>query len=76
MPQLNHRCIITSGILANECAGLLRDFFRAKREEAGVMKLTTTEREGMREVEQSEFGPQGETSWSERVKGNTEGRPI
>jgi hypothetical protein len=41
MPQLNHRCIITSGILANECAGLLRDFFRAKREEAGVMKLTT-----------------------------------
>jgi hypothetical protein len=43
------------------------------------MKLTTTEREGMREVEQPEVGPQGETSWSERVKGNTENteeRPI
>jgi tRNA(adenine34) deaminase len=45
MPQLNHRCIITSGILADECAGLLRDFFRAKREEAGVMKLTTDDTE-------------------------------
>jgi tRNA(adenine34) deaminase len=41
MPQLNHRCVITSGILADECAGLLRDFFRARREEAGAMKLIT-----------------------------------
>src|SRR5436305_6668332 len=28
---LNHRCQITSGVLENECASLLRDFFRKKR---------------------------------------------
>ena len=31
MPQLNHRCVITSGILQEECAGILRDFFRSRR---------------------------------------------
>lgn len=31
MPTLNHRCDITSGILANECAGILQDFFKRKR---------------------------------------------
>lgn len=31
MPTLNHRCDINSGILANECAGLLQDFFKRKR---------------------------------------------
>jgi hypothetical protein len=41
MPQLNHRSVITSGILADECAVLLRDFFRAKREAAEVVKWTT-----------------------------------
>jgi tRNA(adenine34) deaminase len=29
--RLNHRVEIVSGILADECAGLLRDFFRAQR---------------------------------------------
>src|SRR3954468_3549274 len=28
---LNHHCQITSGILENECASLLQDFFRKKR---------------------------------------------
>ena len=28
---LNHHCQITSGVLQNECAGLLHDFFRKKR---------------------------------------------
>src|SRR5947207_1929521 len=28
---LNHHCQITSGVLENECASLLRDFFRKKR---------------------------------------------
>ena len=28
---LNHRCQITSGVLLDECAGLLQDFFREKR---------------------------------------------
>ncbi len=30
-PQLNHRCQITSGVRAEECAGLLQEFFRARR---------------------------------------------
>jgi len=28
---LNHRCQITGNVLQNECAGILRDFFRDKR---------------------------------------------
>src|SRR6266487_2462970 len=28
---LNHRCQITSGVLASECASILQDFFRKKR---------------------------------------------
>jgi tRNA(adenine34) deaminase len=31
MPELNHRCLTTSGILADECAAILKDFFRARR---------------------------------------------
>src|SRR6184192_1491354 len=31
MPSLNHRCEITSGVLMQECAGLLQSFFRARR---------------------------------------------
>ena len=30
-PRLNHRCEIISGILADECADLLSQFFKAKR---------------------------------------------
>jgi tRNA(adenine34) deaminase len=30
-PQVNHRVDVTSGVLAEEAAGLLRDFFAAKR---------------------------------------------
>src|SRR6266478_10087036 len=30
-PALNHHCEITSGILQNECAAILQDFFRKKR---------------------------------------------
>ena len=32
MPELNHRCLTTSGILAEECGAMLKDFFRARRE--------------------------------------------
>ena len=28
---LNHRCLITSGVLQSECASILQDFFRIKR---------------------------------------------
>lgn len=31
MPSLNHRCEITSGVLREECAGLLLTFFQARR---------------------------------------------
>ena len=31
MPALNHRCQITSGVLQDECAGILREFFRKQR---------------------------------------------
>ena len=30
-PALNHRCEITSGVLKDECATILQDFFRQKR---------------------------------------------
>ena len=33
MPGLNHRCDIASGVLQDECAAILRDFFRKRREE-------------------------------------------
>jgi tRNA(adenine34) deaminase len=31
MPSLNHRCDITAGVLENECAAVLKDFFRERR---------------------------------------------
>lgn len=30
-PQLNHRCEVVGGVLAEECGQLLRQFFRARR---------------------------------------------
>ncbi|MCW8983670.1 MAG: tRNA adenosine(34) deaminase TadA [Gammaproteobacteria bacterium] len=30
-PELNHRCEITAGVLADECGDLLRNFFRERR---------------------------------------------
>jgi tRNA(adenine34) deaminase len=32
-PASNHRCEITSGVLQQECAAILQDFFRKRREE-------------------------------------------
>jgi tRNA(adenine34) deaminase len=32
MPQLNHRCQITPGVLQNECAAILQHFFRQQRQ--------------------------------------------
>jgi len=31
MPQLNHRCEITPGVMRDDCASILRSFFAAKR---------------------------------------------
>ena len=30
-PRLNHRCEVAGGVLADECAALLREFFAARR---------------------------------------------
>jgi tRNA(adenine34) deaminase len=32
--SLNHRCRVTRGVLQDECAAILQDFFRKKRDEA------------------------------------------
>jgi tRNA(adenine34) deaminase len=34
-PRLNHRCIVVSGVLADECADRLSRFFAARREKTG-----------------------------------------
>lgn len=31
-PRLNHRLTVTAGVLAEQCGGILRDFFRSRRE--------------------------------------------
>ena len=33
MPTFNHRCEITSGVLQKECAAILQDFFRKRRDQ-------------------------------------------
>ena len=33
MPTLNHRCDMASGVLQNECAAILQNFFRKRRDE-------------------------------------------
>jgi tRNA(adenine34) deaminase len=38
MPGLNHRCEITPGVLQNECAAILQDFFRKRREQTDRVK--------------------------------------
>src|SRR5918996_5722388 len=35
-PSLNHQCEITAGVLRNECAAILQDFFRKRRGEQGA----------------------------------------
>src|SRR5205823_6447839 len=35
-PALNHHCEIVSGVLQNECAAILQDFFRKRRDEQNV----------------------------------------
>jgi len=35
-PGLNHHCEITSGVLQNECAAILQNFFRKRRDEQHV----------------------------------------
>jgi tRNA(adenine34) deaminase len=39
IPGFNHRCDIVSGVLQNECAAILRDFFRKRRDEQDPSSL-------------------------------------
>jgi tRNA(adenine34) deaminase len=39
MPVLNHRCDLTSGVLQDECAAILQNFFRRRREQTENRKL-------------------------------------
>ena len=38
-PRFNHECIVTEGVLADECGQILTDFFRALRERKKQEKL-------------------------------------
>src|SRR6266704_3714603 len=42
-PALNHQCDISSGVLQNECAAILQDFFRKKRGRIGDTTASTGE---------------------------------
>lgn len=42
-PALNHHCEITSGVLQNECAAILQDFFRKKRGRTGDTTASVSE---------------------------------
>jgi tRNA(adenine34) deaminase len=39
MPTLNHRCDIAAGVLENECAAILKDFFRERRDACNEIDL-------------------------------------
>jgi tRNA(adenine34) deaminase len=39
MPSLNHQCEIISGVLENECAAILQNFFRRRRGEESAEAL-------------------------------------
>jgi tRNA(adenine34) deaminase len=41
MPTLNHRCDIAAGVLENECAAILKEFFREKRDARSEIDLQT-----------------------------------
>ena len=38
-PALNHRVEVTEGVLAQECGGMLSDFFRRRRSKAALSSL-------------------------------------
>ncbi|WP_341321948.1 tRNA adenosine(34) deaminase TadA [Solibacillus sp. FSL H8-0523] len=44
-PRFNHECIVTEGLLADECGQILTDFFRALRERKKQEKLMRKQRE-------------------------------
>jgi tRNA(adenine34) deaminase len=39
MPTLNHRCDIAAGVWENECAAILKDFFRERRDACNEIDL-------------------------------------
>jgi tRNA(adenine34) deaminase len=45
LPPLNHRCEISAGVLQNECAAILQDFFRKRRDEQAGTPAGSTNRQ-------------------------------
>src|SRR5579875_1027347 len=41
-PALNHRVLVTEGVLANECSAMLTGFFRQRRQTPSPSKLSLT----------------------------------
>ena len=44
-PRFNHECVVTEGVLADECGQILTDFFRALRERKKQEKLLRKQQE-------------------------------
>lgn len=47
--QLNHQTVVEGGVLANECAALLRAFFRSRRDAVKARRLAERSSEGAQE---------------------------
>ena len=45
--KLNHRMLITSGVLEEECRALLQEFFQGKRDAAGSPRVRGRKKEGL-----------------------------
>jgi len=39
-PPLNHKCVVTSGVMQDECLGLVQSFFREAREKKKAERQT------------------------------------
>ncbi len=50
-PPLNHKCEVTSGVMHDECLGLVQSFFRAAREKKKAEKLERKKLEALKVIE-------------------------
>ena len=50
-PPLNHKCEVTSGVMHDECLGLVQSFFREAREKKKAEKLERKKLEALKVIE-------------------------
>ena len=50
-PSLNHKCEITSGVMLDECLGIVQSFFREAREKKKAEKLERKKLEALKVIE-------------------------